>query len=202
MAASGPSTSASVSPGERWAPSAASGRQTSDGSTALNTASAMGRPASTPPALATMTARPFCSGGTRAAVVTSCQASSSMRAFSARRRRWAGWSWRASGSGMAAEDDVPSPFLSRLREVGAIVGAAALGAQEGGLAHQAGAGEEVGQLVGGAVGGRRKRRLPGGQPGLDLGEAGAVAHDTYLLPHQRLQGAKVQRRRLPARGGA
>src|SRR3990170_1349796 len=120
---------------------------------AAKTACATGRPQMTPAALARMMARPRCSGGTRAAVVTSCQASSSARAASARERRWAASRVGRRDSGIGAKDNVTLPALFRRREVGAIVGAAALFPQQGSLRGEAGDGEEVGQLVGGAVSG-------------------------------------------------
>src|SRR5581483_9958227 len=148
-------------------PSSWCSSQARKGSSARKAARATGSPASTPSALASRTARPSCSGGTSREVVRSSAARSSARAA----RTSASSSEAVSGngarlvviSGALPEDDVSPPFLARLREVAAIVGATALLSQQGGLGGQAGAGQEVGQLVVGPARRRRHDGLPGGQ---------------------------------------
>ena len=152
------------------------------------------RPQTTPADLATATARPCWSGGTRALLVRSWAAPSSSKAACTRRRMVRRSRGEASPGGIGQlarrQAEVASPGRVGLGEVAAVVGAAAFPAALGGGGDETPDEGHVGQGDALQPGGRRAPAVDdaGGE-----GEAPGVADDAGVLPEQSLQGGLVRR---------
>ena len=87
----------------------------------------------------------------------------------------------------AAEGQVAPPFFAWVREVGPVVGAAGFFAAKSGLGDEAGAGEEVGELLGRAVSDGRDGGRPGGEDGGCSAQGRSITDDADSFPHECLQ---------------